>query len=60
MCLGGAFEFCAPLLFASGVEPFLPPLEELVVCEHCVWELLRSICIAFFCASLAFGMAYVS
>jgi hypothetical protein len=46
--------------FASGVEPFLPPLEEPVVCELCVWELLCIICIAFFCASLVFDMAYVS
>jgi hypothetical protein len=22
--------------FACGVEPFLPPLEEMVVCEFCV------------------------
>jgi hypothetical protein len=46
--------------FAGGVEPFLPPLEEPVFCELCVWELLYSICIAFLCASLAFGMAYVT
>jgi hypothetical protein len=46
--------------FADGVEPFLPPLEEPVVCEHCVWELLCSICIGFLCAFLAFGMAYVT
>jgi hypothetical protein len=35
--------------FAGVVEPFLPSLEEPVVCELCVWELLCSICIAFFC-----------
>jgi hypothetical protein len=29
--------------FAGGVEPFLPPLEEPVICELCVWELLCSI-----------------
>jgi hypothetical protein len=46
--------------FAGGVEPFFPPLEESVVCELCVWELLCSICIAFLCAFLAFGMAYVT
>jgi hypothetical protein len=46
--------------FAGGVEPFLPPLEELVVCELGAWELLCSICIAFLCAFLAFGMAYVT
>jgi hypothetical protein len=49
--------FCS---FAGGVEPFLPPLEESVVCELCVWELLCSICIAFLCAFFAFGMAYVT
>jgi hypothetical protein len=38
------------LSFAGGVEPVLPPLEE-PVC---------SICIAFLCAFLAFGMAYVT
>jgi hypothetical protein len=31
--------------FACGVEPFLPPLEEPVICELCVWELLCSICV---------------
>jgi hypothetical protein len=31
-----------------------------VVCELCVWELHCSICIAFLCALLAFGMAYVT
>jgi hypothetical protein len=41
-------------------EPFLPPLEEQVFCELCVWEPLFSICIAFLYAFLAFGMAYVS
>jgi hypothetical protein len=47
--------------FAGGVEPFfLPPLEEPVVCELCVWKLLCSICIAFLCAFFAFGMAYVT
>jgi hypothetical protein len=46
--------------FAGGVEPFLPPLEELVVCELCVWELLCIICIAFLRAFLAFGMTYVT
>jgi hypothetical protein len=45
--------------FAGGVEPFLPSLEKPIVCELCVWELLCSIRIAFFCAYLAFGMAYV-
>jgi hypothetical protein len=49
-----------PCSFAVGVQPFLPPLEESVVCELCVWELLCSICIAFFCAIIAFGMAYVT
>jgi hypothetical protein len=34
--------------FAGGVDPFLPPLEEPVVCELCVWELLCSICIVSF------------
>jgi hypothetical protein len=46
--------------FAGGVEPFLPPLEEPVVWEFCLWELLCSICIAFLCAFLAFFMAYVT
>jgi hypothetical protein len=46
--------------FAGGVEPFLPPLEEPIVSELCVWELLCSICIAFLCAFLAFGMLYVT
>jgi hypothetical protein len=46
--------------FAGGAEPLLPPLEEPVVCEPCVWELLFNICIAFLCAFLAFGMAYVT
>jgi hypothetical protein len=46
--------------FAGGVEPFLPPHEEPVVCELYVWELLCSICIAFLCAFLAFAMAYVT
>jgi hypothetical protein len=46
--------------FAGSVEPFLPPLEEPVVCELCVWALLCSICIAFLYAFLAFGMAYVT
>jgi hypothetical protein len=45
--------------FAGGVEPFLPPLEEPVVCELVV-ELLCSICIAFFYAFIAFGIAYVT
>jgi hypothetical protein len=36
------------LALAGGVEPFLPPLEEPVVCELCVWELLCSICIVSF------------
>jgi hypothetical protein len=53
-------SFALPCSFASGVEPFLPPLEEPIVCELCVWELLCSICIAFFYAFLAFGMAYVT
>jgi hypothetical protein len=46
--------------FVVGVEPFLPPLEEPVVCELCVWELPCSIYIAFLCAFLAFGMEYVT
>jgi hypothetical protein len=46
--------------FSGGVEPFLPPLKESVVCELYVWELLCSICIALLCAFLAFGMAYVT
>jgi hypothetical protein len=46
--------------FTGGVEPFLPPLEEPVVCDLCVSELLCSISIAFLCAFLAFGMAYVT
>jgi hypothetical protein len=46
--------------FAGGVEPFLPPLVEPVVCELCVWDLLCSICIVFLCAFLSFGMAYVT
>jgi hypothetical protein len=46
--------------FAGGVEPFLSPLEEPAVCELCLWELLCSICIAFLCAFLAFGMTYVT
>jgi hypothetical protein len=54
--------------FADGVEPFLPPLEEPVVCELCVcgWffelveNFLCNICIAFLYAFLAFGMAYVT
>jgi hypothetical protein len=45
---------------ADGVEPFLPLLEEPIVCELGVRELLCSICIAFLCAFLAFGMAYVT
>jgi hypothetical protein len=45
--------------FVGGVEPFLPPLEEPVVCEFCVGAPC-SICIAFLCAFLAFGMAYVT
>jgi hypothetical protein len=49
------------LLFLLVVSsPSLSPLEESVVCELCVWELLCSICIAFLCAFLAFGMAYVT
>jgi hypothetical protein len=49
--------------FAGGVEPFLAPLEEPVICERCVcgwfleigvWELLCSICIALSYAFLAF------
>jgi hypothetical protein len=51
---------CFLALLTGGVEPFLPPLEEPVVCELFVWELLCSICIAFLCAFLAFGMAYVT
>jgi hypothetical protein len=51
---------CFLCSFTGGVEPFLPPPEEPVVCELCVWELLCSICIAFLCAFLAFGMAYVT
>jgi hypothetical protein len=54
--------------FDGGVEPFLPPLKEPVVCELCVcgWfpelvvKLLCGICIALFYAFLAFGMAYVT
>jgi hypothetical protein len=46
--------------FTGGVEPFLPPLKEPVVCELCMWELLCSICIAFLSALLAIGMAYVT
>jgi hypothetical protein len=46
--------------FAGDVKPFLPPLEEPVVCEFGLWELLCSICIAFLCVFLAFGMAYVT
>jgi hypothetical protein len=34
--------------FAGGVEPFLPPLEESVVCELGEWELLCNICIVSF------------
>jgi hypothetical protein len=45
--------------FAGSVEPFLPPLEEPMVCEFCV-RALCCICIAFLCAFLAFGMAYVT
>jgi hypothetical protein len=53
---------CFALLcsFAGGVEPFLPPLKDPVVCELFVWKLLCSICIDFLCAFLAFGMAYVT
>jgi hypothetical protein len=57
---GELVSFVLILSFAIGVEPFLPPLEEPVVCEFCVWELLCSICIAFLCAFLAIGMAYVT
>jgi hypothetical protein len=39
----------------SGVEPFLPPVKEPVVCELCVWELLCSICIAFLVCMFAFS-----
>jgi hypothetical protein len=46
--------------FPGGIEPFLPPLEDPVVCEFCLWELLCSICIAFLCVFLAFSMAYVT
>jgi hypothetical protein len=46
--------------FAGGVKPFLLPPEESVVCELCMFELLCCICIAFLCAFLAFGMAYVT
>jgi hypothetical protein len=42
--------------FAGGVKPFLPPLEELVVCERFVWELLCSICLAFLLSILAFAL----
>jgi hypothetical protein len=38
----------------------LPPLEESVICELCVWELLCSICIAFLYAFHAFGISFVS
>jgi hypothetical protein len=53
---------CFALLgsFAGGVERFLRPVEEPVVCELCVWELLCSICIAFLYAILAFCIAYVT
>jgi hypothetical protein len=51
---------CFLALLSVVLSPFLPPLEEPVVCELCVWELLCSICIAFYCAFLAFGMAYVT
>jgi hypothetical protein len=57
---GSLWVFLLLCFFAGGVEPFLPPLEESTVCELCLWELLRSICIAFICAFLAFGMAYVT
>jgi hypothetical protein len=44
----------------GGVEPLLPPLEEWVVCELCVWELLCSICIAFLVCMFAFAMYFVT
>jgi hypothetical protein len=56
----GSLWVCASLLsFAGGVEPFLPPLRSRWFMSV-VWELLCSICIAFLCALLAFGMAYVT
>jgi hypothetical protein len=56
----GSLWVCASLLFCRWCRALLPPLEEPVVCEICVWELLYSICIAFLCAFLAFGMAYAT
>jgi hypothetical protein len=45
--------------FAGGVEPFLLPLEELVVSEFCVgaplWHMYSLLC-----AFLSFGIAYVT
>jgi hypothetical protein len=47
--------------FVGGVKPFyLPSRSQLFMSFVCVWELLCSICIAFLCAFLAFGMAYVT
>jgi hypothetical protein len=42
--------------FSGGIELFLPPLEESVVCELCVWELLCSICLVFLLCILAFAL----
>jgi hypothetical protein len=67
MCLGGACEFALLCSFAGGVEPFLPPLEELVVCEICVCDWFHEfvvklllLCLAFLLCFLAFGITYVT